>query len=327
VSDRQDRHLSLETLEKYIKSAAHASVRVPGDPEVLLAIDVPNETLRLEVPWDGEDPPVIGEYLHITTSVFFRNRQNWAGIAVHGLRFFSDAYPLLRSVADHIQLDGASFRSAVKESLASYHELLASSEQMPVEKEVGLFGELLFLEHLVKATGPSSALQAWRGGDEVEEHDFGLDDGDVEVKTTTRDKRMHWISSLNQLVPTAERPLYLLSIQLTAAGASSARRLPDLVSDIGQQLPQDLRSTFLRRIFDAGFKAEQSPETYLLLRLRSAPAYFEVDEDFPRLDYAYLRKAGAAIERIPEVRYLINLDGLTSSKPSATLAGFEQESK
>ena len=65
-------------------------------------------------------------------------------------------------------------------------------------------------------------MNSWRGPI-GEEHDFGMSAPDVEVKTTLGERREHWISTATQLVPTGDRPLYLLSIQLTSAALDSGQ--------------------------------------------------------------------------------------------------------
>ncbi len=320
------RHVSTQTLKEYVSAGVMASIPVPGVPEAVLVFDVPNETLRLEVAWDGEQPPTIGEYVHISTDVRHRQGRNWATIAVHGLRFFEDAYPLLRSVVDLIQLDTLTFAQGVAQSLASYHELLAAVGEMPVPEETGLFGELLVVRHLIDSLGPREALSAWRGGDKREEHDLGLPDDDVEIKTTTGEDRRHWITSLNQLTPSIGRRLWLLSIQLTGAGASQAERLPDVVARVEAALPVSLQGLFRTRIAGTRYRAEQAYDSFRLLRLRTAPAFFLVDDAFPRIDRGILVGGGAVLSGIDEVTYAIRLDGVAPAlNPPEPLLGLTQE--
>lgn len=322
----ESRHVSPQTVDAYVTAGVWASIPIAGNPRVLLTVDGPNETLGIEVEWDGEEPPAIADYVHISTSVRFRKGTNWAILAVHGSRFFAEAYPLLRSVADLVQLESATFADAVRRSLASYHDLLAATGQMPIRDEIGLYGELLVVSHLIDSIGPHDAMKAWRGGDEWEEHDLGLADDDVEVKTTTSDSRHHWISTLDQLQPTVGRKLWLLSIQLTGAGASEAARLPDVVARVEGQLPSELQASFRSRIGRTRYRLAQPHDSFRLLRLRSTPACFLVDGDFPRIDRDILARGGALVAGLGEVNYAIRLDGMTpAADPPAALLGFGQE--
>jgi hypothetical protein len=320
VSEPSSRHISPQTLDDYVAAGVAASIPITGEPDAVLTVDSPNQTLRLEISWDGEQPPAISDYVHISTDVRFRQGRNWATIAVHGTRFFAEGYPLLRSVADLVQLETATFATAVERSLASYHDLLAATGQMPVREEIGLYGEVLVISHLISTIGPAAALNAWRGGDQTEEHDLGLADDDVEIKTTTAESRRHWISTLDQLKPTVGRRLWLLSIQLTGAGASDAERLPDVIARVEAQLPVGLRSTFQSRLARSPYRPGQPHDSFRLLRLRSAPACFLVDGDFPRIDHDILLAGGATVAAIDDVNYVIRLDGRTpAADPPAPL--------
>jgi len=320
------RHISPQTLNDYVARGAAASILISGKPKALLTIDPPNETLRLEVDWDGEQPPAISDYVHISTNVRFRQGSNWATLTVHGTSLFAEAYPLLRSVIDLVQLEAATFATAVERSLASYHDLLAAASPMPVREETGLFGELLVISHLITTLGPADALRAWRGGDQAEEHDLGLAEDDVEIKTTTADTRRHWISSLAQLEPSVGRPLWLLSIQLTGAGASQAERLPDVIARVEEHLPASLRKLFHARLSSTCYRPGQQYDNFRLLRPRSAPACFLVDAGFPRIDRATLIRGGANVSSIDEVSYVIRLDGLIpAANPPAALREFGQK--
>lgn len=320
------RHISPQTLNDYVAGGAAASIPITGEPEAVLTIDPSNETLRLEIDWDGEQPSAISDYVHISTDVRFRQGRNWATPVVHGTRFFAEAYPLLQSVVDLVQLEAVTFATAVERSLASYHDLLAAAGQMPVREEIGLYGELLVVSHLITTLGPADALRTWRGGDETEEHDLGLADDDVEIKTTTADSRRHWISTLDQLEPSIGRLLWLLSIQLTGAGASQAVRLPDVIARVEAQLPVSLQSSFQARIARTRYRPEQPYDSFRLLRFRSEPACFLVDAGFPRIDRATLVRGGAEVSAIDEVSYTIRLDGMTpAANPPSALRGFGQK--
>lgn len=319
IVSSQDRHVGQRTIDEYVTAGVAAVIPIPGDPKVELVIDPPGETLCLEVAWDGNDPVPIQEYLHFATDVRTRNGRSWATLSVLGRRFFAEAYPLLRSVADRVQLQDCLMGEAVRRSLADYHELLAAAAPMPPHLETGLFGELLVLGHLVSTMGGAAAMAAWRGGDQTEEHDFGLPDGDVEVKSTIGEDRRHMIGSLSQLQATAGRPLWLLSVQVTGAGAGEGRRLPDLVDEIAASLPQALSEELRSRVETAGYRPNQRHSTYRLLRPRSIPALYAVDEAFPRIVLGTLVAGGAHIGRIGEVSYSIKLDGLptAATRPAA----------
>jgi hypothetical protein len=311
VTDPSDRHVSFSTLDDYILANVLVTLPIDGEPAASLTIDAANELLTLDVAWDGEQPPDIGGYVYITTDVRHHHRQNWVSLIVHGKRFFADAYPLIRSVVDAVQLEHTTFATAVRESVGQYQELLTASGRMSDNAEVGLWGELLVLHHLFATMPATRALASWRGGDQTEEHDFGLTDDDLEIKTTIGENRRHWIGSLTQLQPTPDRRLWLTSIQVTGAGVGPGYRLPDLIDQIGTGLPDNDRDTFRGRVERMGYRTTQAPDTYRLLRLRTAPATFRVDDTFPRLTRAALASGDVDATRIEQVAYTVKLDGLT----------------
>ena len=124
-----------------------------------------------------------------------------------------EAYVLLESVVDQLR-GGASFRHSVTESLAGLKELLAGRKKMSDAVVTGLIGELLVLGHAIREIGDDEALSSWLGP-QSEEHDFAFENYDAEVKTTVSEARVHLIGSDTQLLPSPDRPLYLISVQIT----------------------------------------------------------------------------------------------------------------
>ena len=46
-------HISPQTIDDYMPAVPRL-VPIDGEPEAFLTVDAPNETLRLDVSWDGE---------------------------------------------------------------------------------------------------------------------------------------------------------------------------------------------------------------------------------------------------------------------------------
>ena len=133
------------------------------------------------------------------------------------------------------------------------------------------------LEALQTVAGPSS-LSAWRGAAN-EEHDFGLEEIDVEVKTTSTERRTHWISSLTQLQPTQERPLILVSLQITRGG-KSGRTLPAIINELRSSL--DVES-FNHKLAGVAWDDDLSDLYADRWIVRTDPAAFVVDDRFPAI--------------------------------------------
>lgn len=307
------RHLTLSRLHEYLHAGPRAVVQVAGDPAVSLVIDGSQSSVGVETPWDGTSLPDLLAYEHLSTEVVFRDGHNWARFKVKGALLLDDAYPLLLGLVDRLQLEHEGFGTAVTNVLDGFRELFARAAQLTRDQEVGLYGELLVLERLVQRLGPAVAIEAWLGPGAAE-HDFALPMGDIEVKTTTGERRQHWIHGLGQLQPLPNRDLFLLSLQVTAAGASPGRTLAELISELRQQLAMQLLplDAELHRL---GWHDGMADHGLRRLRLRSEPFCVHV-ADLPALTTALLADTGIDVSRIGDVSYQLDVTGL----PEAAVA-------
>lgn len=305
------RHLSLDGFCEYLRSGAPAVVRLDGSPVVYLVIDPAPQRLALRTPLQRHAVPDLSEYRHISAGSIYWNDAQWCELRVDG-DLVVDAYPIICAIADRIQLRSMDFGAAVNEALVALRHLLASAARLSDEHEIGLFGELLLLRHLLTRIAPDDALAAWRGPTR-EEHDFVLGDIDVEVKSTLAERRTHWIGDLRQLEPKLNRRLLLLSVQLTAAGAGGLT-LPQLVDEVGKSLPKGSAVADFRQLLETlNWSAVVRAPFTRRLQLRSVPALFEVDHTFPALTSKRLEAAGLELNRFSEVRYAVDLTGLPAA--------------
>lgn len=220
----------------------------------------------------------------------------------------AEIYPVLCAIVDRVQLRGDSFADAVHAVLRGLGEILAGRSGLSTEEQVGLFGELAALLSLAHYTNARNALQAWRGPDR-EEHDFGLPLCDLEIKTTLAEKRTHWINSLTQLTASPGRPLFVVSIQLTAPGAEVTASLLDLV-DATRAFP-GMPGVQLNQMLEAAGYYDGHADLYgTHWRFRTLAAFFHVDEGFPALTTARLFSSVPASQRVEDVHYRISLEGL-----------------
>lgn len=313
-----DRHLRPEGLAEYLGAGVPALVPIQGDPPVFLVVDPPLQRVAIRVPWSAGELPDLGAYRHFTTETTVRDGARWGEVAVTGDDVLLDAYPVLCAVADRVQQQGMSFAAAVRDVLGIYHELLRGLGRLTDQEEVGLFGELLLLDHLIGQLAEEDAVAAWRGA-ASEEHDFGFVDDDVEVKTTIAEARRHWVGTVTQLSPTQQRPLWVLSVQLTTAGLGGLT-LPELIAGIRHKVVDGaVRHQFEARLADVRWSDDQTALYGRRFRLRSDPAAFRVGPGFPAITTAALMAAGLPVERITSVSYLIDLSGLTPDSPPTIL--------
>lgn len=306
-----ERHLTRESLEHYIDAGAPSLIKIEGAPAAYLVIEPLAHRLALRTPLYRHALPDVSAYQHISAAAVHWNDSTWLEIGVDGA-VMREAYPVLCAMADRIQIDGMPVDAAVSGSLAAFREVFSRHSRLSFEEEIGLFAELLLLNHLLGQFSPQEAVSAWRGPD-GEEHDFDIAGNDVEVKCTVAEDRIHWISDGNQLEPTHGRPLLLLSIQLTSAG-SEGHSLADLVALVHSRLA-DAQAVDL---FEAKLAAvrwrQQSPLLHTSkFRLRSEPAAFAVDEGFPTLTRRRLTTAGLNLSCVVQIRYALNLSGLSQA--------------
>jgi Putative PD-(D/E)XK family member, (DUF4420) len=317
------RHLSREGLGDYLRSGAPAVVKIDGIPTLYLVIEPTLRRIGLRTPAARQPVPDLSAYRHISAESIYWKDCHWSELRIDG-EMIVDAYPILCCVADRMQLQSLDFSAAVTGALSSLRELLAGARGLSEEQETGLFAELLFLSYLLRRLPIDQAISGWLGP-EAEEHDFVLVEGDVEVKSTTSEERHHWIGDLRQLEPTLGRRLWLLSVQLTGAGAGGVT-LSELIDVIRPLLPPGATSAaFERKLTTIGWRNEASNLYVRRLRMRNRPECFEIDRDFPAITPGRLADAGLEHSRFVQVRYMINLAGLGSSDAPEILADFGLE--
>lgn len=180
------------------------------------------------------------------------------------------AYEVVRAYATNASLES---REAA-EVLAPFAELLQARQILGATEQAGLLGELLLLErlvaHEVEAGGApgSRALDAWCGWSGAR-RDFATTGIGVECKATTQGRRVHRITTMEQLLPSVDAPderVYLWSIG-AKPDRSAALRLVDIVERLETTLTAVRVSAFLDRLEQAGFASDSRA------RYRLEPAF------------------------------------------------------
>ena len=160
------------------------------------------------------------------------------------------------------------------------------SKLLSLNEQMGLFGELLVLEHVfLDNLDPREAINCWNGpmGDE---QDFGYGDSLVEVKTsrTTNDREIK-ISSIAQLDPVSGAiSLVHQTVGVFQDNPPASLSLNGMVKKISEQLQTtkaDIRDLFFVRLLMAGYEhhAEYDKNHFIPVSRR----IFAVEGDFPRL--------------------------------------------
>lgn len=308
------RHEPIELLQEYVRQRVNGTLVVDGSPEIRIKI-APGEsrlTLMSERRRDEPGPDLLTR-ANLAYGVSYEGGKGWHCLDVVVDGNLTEIYPVLCAIADRIQLVHESFAFAVEAVLEGLSDVLAGRSGLSREEQVGLFGELVVLLSLARHLSATDAVAAWRGPDR-EEHDFGLAQLDIEVKTTTSERRRHWVTSLTQLAPTADRPLRLLSLQITSAGLGEGSSLANLVESAVDLpgLPAGHVGAILDRIGWRSWYRDLYRERWCL---RGAPAWFAIDERFPALTRPRVASVVPEAERLVEVSYRVDLEGIVEDQP------------
>ena len=316
-----DRHLSWPNLLEYLEAGAPAVVRIDGTPPLALIIEPVEQRIAVRGPWpESGEVPDLAPYRHLDTGVGTGPSGDWVEFAVSGRLILQEAYPVLLAVADRVQLHGDGMGAAIARVLDSFRELLSALGRLSDNQEVGLYGELLVLDHLIDSVGERTAVGSWRGPT-WEEHDFGLDDFDIEVKTTLSEDRSHHISSLTQLEPSPDRSLWLVSVQLTTGGVGG-NTLPEQIRRIASRLlSPELPGLFASTLAALGWDAAHGHLYRRRFALRGHVLTFRITPEFPAITEHRLREAGLPVERIAHVSYVLKIVGLPHDRPPTELQG------
>ncbi len=156
-------------------------------------------------------------------------------------------------------------------------------EGLTPEKELGLAGELTFLNSLLDAGIPQfTTVDAWKGPDKGL-HDFQLGLGNVEVKSTMASEGFPVrIGSLEQLDDTSCPPLFLAGLRFTSH--ESGRTLAQLVDATRVQIDADPVALRLLELalLQAGY-LDMHAAGYTRRFLLNETRFHVVDGVFPRL--------------------------------------------
>jgi hypothetical protein len=191
---------------------------------------------------------------------------------------------------------------------------------MTTEKEVGLFGELLFLEFLIHQIGAGPATSAWQGP-LSEEHDFTFDSVHIEVKSTSGERRRHVIHGLDQLVPLRGVPLSLLSVQLTRSSPEGGRTLPQVVATV-RRIAGGHRVALDGMLSSFGWLDDDADLYSTFWALRSQPRAYSVRNEFPAMTPDLVAPVMPNFVLLTDISYTVDLTDLDYDALPDPIGGF-----
>lgn len=264
--------------------------------------------LHLLLPVDG---PPSGAMLPDLRGIRVRHRHlqqlgNYLDLiaaAPHQAMFSPLCAEVLNAVASHERHPW----DAVFSTLRAWHAAWKSSlAAMDKTAQVGLFGELLMLEHIMIPAIGTRAVRHWSGPD-AERHDFVGADLHLEVKTTRRSRHEHEISRFDQLTVPSGRRLFLasLTVESSAAGTETLANKIDAIANLVRS-DASASDDFQAKLVQVGW-CEEMRRTGELVRFGADfdSMIFSVDGQFPRLPDELILPRG-----IVALRYTIDLANL-----------------
>ncbi|SMO49258.1 PD-(D/E)XK motif protein [Propioniciclava tarda] len=311
--------LSPDTLEKYFSSGAVTTHLVNDSPEIIITIDSPGQKISVLTPRNGLVLHT-DDLRRVTTGLEVRGGVEWARLTLDARGMYAEAYGLVLSVVQAMR-GGATFAAASSAAMTNMKALLAAKPRISEEKQVGLFGELLLFRALLDSFDEYAVIDWWLGP-LAEERDFAFPAFDVEVKTTLGESRTHVIHGASQLEPSPGRSLWLVSIQITRAGGDpKGIALPGLIHLIRERLTAT-RGRFLNCLASQGWDDDDAamyPTPYVL---RTTPAAYLVDDDFPAVTPARLRSTVPHSDLVSDVTYRVDVSGRMPGVPGEPLDTF-----
>lgn len=301
------RHLTLTTLDDLWDNRAPIQLPINGEPECQLQLDPENKTIRLVTDCSRPEPDV-ARFKNMSYAAYSSGDDDYAEIAVRVEGSAHGAYSLLADIADELQLRNVPLAVAVANAIGRHRDVIANRAGLTTEREIGLFGELLFLRFLIQTIGAEPALTAWHGP-EAEEHDFVFDNVRIEAKSTSTERRKHVIHGLGQLVPVGDTPLMLLSIQITRGASTIGMTLPQLISKLRVQVSAHAVS-FDSKLGGAGWTDDDADLYATAWQLRSDPRAYSVLDKFPALTADRLSGTIPSFSLVTDVHYTIDLSDM-----------------
>lgn len=306
--------ISWPNLEGLLAEGNSFRMLVAGSQHAWIGFDAPRSELVVEIEQVGTGSPKV---LPQAIEIRVRPKSPEKSVLVLATRnpdlrrYF---YDFVVEVLDLTQKHAKTASIAVDEAWKRWGQLIEQQSVLSREKQVGLIGEVQVLQRLAKRYGWKFALDAWHK-EPTAEHDFCLTNVDVEVKTTASEKRIHTIGSLDQLLGSPGRALYLLSIQVTPAPplAADSFSLRGLVTTTFDALASndELTQVFKRRIQSVGW-SEHHVSYYESTYVSRSPArLILVDDACPRITSDKLfGMVGELASRITGVMYSIDVTDL-----------------
>ena len=256
-------------------------------------------------------PPELSALAFISARIVIKDGQELLEISTDTPSIQRQFYHFALAVAERLTVEHRPPTEAVALELQCFAELLEEKPLVGIERQIGLLGELLFLERLIDAFG-QGALASWVGPS-GEPHDFRTEGREFEVKTTVSTRRVHTIHGTDQMVASKGCSLFVISVLLGPAGSAKGVSLAGKVAELARRfvsVPADL-IRFSTAIGACGYREADSGHYSRAFTLRRPLAVAAVDVAFPAITRQVIQTAlGGLAPRVESVQYDVNIEGL-----------------
>jgi hypothetical protein len=306
--------ISWPNLEGLISEGNSFRMLIAGGQNAWISFDATRTELAVEIEQQSAALPAVlpqAISMRLTKDAKGSDLLVIATASVELRRYF---YDFAVEVLDLTQRGGRTAQAAVDEAWKRWGELIEQQSVLSRERQVGLIGELQLLRLLAAAHGWSFAIDAWHRTARAE-HDFSLEICDIEVKTTTSDRRVHTIGSIDQLLSSPNRPLYILSNQFAVAPKLAVKSfsLASTVRDSFKELERDvsLQSALQQRLVQVGWRENHMSYYQTTFVVRDLARLVPVDDACPRIvPQMLINSLGSVSNRIESVMYSIDVSDL-----------------
>ena len=310
--------LPWEKLKDYIDQETPTVAPIFGTKSMSFFVGPKAKTIGLRIPFDGTFAVDVRRYRELECRMAVVDGMRTIELSVANRDLFHIAYLLAYAVAELVEDANTPPLLAIQIALERFGLLLIEKQLLSEAQALGLVGELCLLEALLKAYG-DVGFGSWLGPI-GERHDFRYGSSEFEVKTTISNKRRHRVHGLAQLLASPGKKLFLLSLHFEHAGPNAGRSLPQRVTAV-RSLTNSTRPKFENQLAMVGYRDADEAFYQARYQFRSEPKLIPVDLTCPRIaPDIIVRQAAALQNRIENVEYDIDVDGLGESEGSQLYA-------
>jgi hypothetical protein len=263
-------------------------------------------------------PPSISRLAFVEARLFTADGRHLIEVSTGRPALYHEFYHLAAAAAERVIIQLQDPVHALSAELDAFEALLEVRPLFGIEREIGLLGELLFLQELVSRDGPRM-LDSWIGPT-AEPHDFRVATNEYEVKTTLSPRRIHTINGPEQLVPSTDCTLFLVSTLLAPPGSGDGFSLSSTVTTLATTFASSRERTMkLEALLAACDLSVADAAQYTRSFMRRRPvAIVPVDARFPSITRPILQHVlGPLATRVDSFRYDVNVEGLEYEQGSA----------